>query len=116
MEKQISCCGLNCTLCDARIATIENNDALRKSTAAAWQKMYNVPLIPFESINCTGCREEGVKFSHCNTCGIRNCVKNKGYETCGDCAEMETCEIVAVVLKNVPDAIKNLRQLNSLEE
>jgi len=112
MEKLISCCGLNCETCDARIATIKNSDDLRKATAEKWQKMYSAPLIPFESINCTGCRAAGVKFSHCDTCEIRKCVNEKGYETCGDCAEMETCEIVAMVHKHVPDAIANLKQLN----
>jgi hypothetical protein len=112
MEKLISCCGLNCETCDARIATIKNSDELRKATAENWQKMFNAPEIPFESINCTGCRMDGAKFSHCDTCQIRNCVKEKGYKTCGDCGEMEACEIVAFVHKHAPDAIDNLKQLN----
>ena len=112
MEKLIACCGLNCETCDARIATIKNSDELRKSTAEAWGKMFNVPSLPFESINCTGCRMEGVKFSHCETCQIRVCVKGKGYETCGDCADMGTCEIVAMVHKSAPEAIENLKRLN----
>ncbi|MBN1413674.1 MAG: DUF3795 domain-containing protein [Bacteroidales bacterium] len=112
MKKLISCCGLDCATCDARTATIENNDELRKATAANWQKMYNVPDLSFESINCTGCREEGVKFSHCNVCEIRKCVQQKGYETCRECADMETCQIVAMVHQHVPEAIKNLKLLN----
>ena len=112
MEKLISCCGLNCETCDARIATIKNSDELRKATAASWQKMFNVSELPYESINCTGCRIEGVKFSHCETCQIRNCVKEKGFETCGDCADMETCEIVGYVHKSVPEAVNNLKNLN----
>jgi hypothetical protein len=55
---------------------------------------------------------EGVKFAHCNTCEIRVCVNNKGYETCGDCPDMETCQIVAFVHKNAPDAVANLKRLN----
>jgi hypothetical protein len=109
MNKLIACCGLNCELCDAYIATIKNSDELRKATAEKWQKMFNVPSIPYSSINCTGCRAEGVKFSHCNECEIRMCVNRKGYATCGDCADMETCSIVAMVHKHMPDAIENLR-------
>ena len=30
----IGCCGLHCETCDARIATITNDDALRERTAA----------------------------------------------------------------------------------
>ena len=30
----IGCCGLDCETCDARIATVTNDDALREKTAA----------------------------------------------------------------------------------
>jgi hypothetical protein len=39
-------------------------------------------------------------------------VNEKGYETCGDCAEMATCDIVAMVHKYVPEAVENLKRLN----
>jgi len=112
MEKIIACCGLNCATCDARIATLKNDDALRKTTAEKWRVAYNAPDIEPAIINCTGCREEGVKFSHCGMCEIRNCVKSKGYNTCGDCIEMESCTIVSGVHKFVPEAILNLKELN----
>ena len=112
MEKLIACCGLNCETCDARIATVKNSDELRKATAESWQKMFNAGEIPYQSINCTGCRVEGVKFAHCNTCEIRVCVNNKGYETCGDCPDMETCQIVAFIHKSAPDAVANLKRMN----
>jgi len=112
MEKLISCCGLNCASCDARIATVNDDDELRKATADKWRVAYKASELTFDMINCTGCREEGVKFSHCNICEIRNCVKAKGFETCGECAEMGTCAIVSAIHKYVPEAIANLRNLN----
>nr|NQU91207.1 DUF3795 domain-containing protein [Bacteroidota bacterium] len=112
MEKLISCCGLNCATCDARIATVNNDDALRAATAETWSKMYGAKDLTAESINCMGCREEGVKFAHCEMCEIRKCVHSKGYETCGECSEMDGCKIVAFVHDNVPEAIDNLRSLN----
>jgi hypothetical protein len=112
MEKLISCCGLNCATCDARIATLENNDELRKSTAAAWGKMFNAPEIDYTTINCTGCRMDGVKFSHCETCEIRVCAHSKGFATCGECSDMETCQIVAMVHAHAPNAVQNLKGLN----
>jgi hypothetical protein len=111
MEKLISCCGLDCAQCDARIATINNDDELRKSTAAKWSVEFKAPNLTYSMINCTGCREEGVKFSHCYDCEIRSCVKAKGFETCGQCSEMETCAIVASIHKYVPYAATNLRNL-----
>jgi hypothetical protein len=112
MEKLVSCCGLNCLTCEARVATVKNDDSLRKITAEKWKVMYNAPELLPEAINCTGCREEGVKFSHCFECGIRNCVRSKGFDTCGDCSELETCELLAPIHKYVPEALINLKSLN----
>jgi hypothetical protein len=112
MDKLIACCGLNCATCDARISTIKDDNELRRATAEKWKKLYNAPAMTAEMINCTGCREEGVKIGHCDVCEIRNCVKAKGYNTCGDCPEMENCTIVSGVHKYVPEAILNLRELN----
>jgi hypothetical protein len=112
MEKLIACCGLNCATCDARVATIKNDDELRKVTAEKWKMMYNASDLGPVMINCTGCREPGVKFSHCEVCEIRKCVKAKGYETCGECSEMDTCLIVSGIHRNIPEAITNLKNLN----
>lgn len=59
-NKFIGCCGLDCEKCDARIATITNDDVLRQKTAVLWTKLNGVTITP-EMINCTGCRVEGVK-------------------------------------------------------
>ena len=111
MEKLIACCGLDCATCDARIATISNDDKLRKETAEKWTAQFSADITP-EMINCTGCREEGVKFAHCTECEIRNCVKAKGFDTCADCDKLESCSIVGDILKYVPDALVNLKSLN----
>ncbi len=112
MEKLIACCGLNCATCDARIATVNNDDELRKATAEKWKAIYNVPDVTLEMINCTGCREEGVKLAHCSECKILGCVVSKGYETCAECPDLDTCEIVAPIHKFEPEAKQNLINLN----
>ena len=112
MNKLIAYCGLDCNTCDARNATINDDDDLRKSTAEKWRTAFNAADLTYEMINCTGCREEGVKFSHCDVCEIRNCAKAKGFGTCGDCQEMDTCKLIEGVHKFVPEAIANLRSLN----
>ena len=111
MEKLIACCGLDCATCDARNATVTNDDKLRKETAEKWKEQFSADITP-EMINCTGCREEGAKFAHCAECEIRNCVKAKGFNTCADCVELESCSIVGGIHKFVPDAMANLKSLN----
>lgn len=53
MNQLIGCCGLDCEKCDARVATVTNDDALREKTADLWTKLNGVTITP-EMINCTG--------------------------------------------------------------
>jgi len=108
MKQLIACCGIDCESCDARIATVSDDNVLREKTAVKWREMYNSPNITAESINCTGCRISGVKIGHHNDCEIRKCVVAKGLETCGACKELETCQTVGFVLQHVPGARENL--------
>jgi hypothetical protein len=110
MKQLIACCGIDCENCDARIATIANDDALREETAKKWSTMYESPEITAETINCTGCRAEGVKIGHWKDCEIRKCAQKKGFSTCGECGELDTCETVGFVLQHVPGAKENLAQ------
>ena len=112
MKNLIACCGLNCETCEARIATIADDDVLRQETVEKWKKQYDAPDISIEMVNCSGCREEGVKIGHCAECEIRNCVQVKGFNTCADCAELESCSIVGAMHKYVPEALANLKSLN----
>jgi hypothetical protein len=108
MKQLIACCGIDCEFCDARIATVNNDNELREKTANSWREMYNSPNITTESINCMGCRTDGAKIGHCNMCEIRICVNKKGFGTCGECNELNTCQIVGFVLQHVPGAKENL--------
>ena len=107
MGKVIACCGLDCATCDARIATLADDNELRAQTAEKWRVQYNAGITT-EMINCTGCREEGVKFGHCSQCEIRKCADSKGYQTCGECEKLENCPTVQMVHQYVPDALGNL--------
>lgn len=109
MKQLIACCGLDCESCDARIATVENDHALREKTAKKWSEMNHAPEITPDTIHCMGCRADGVKFAYCsNYCEIRKCVNEKGFATCGDCKELDTCQIVACVIQHAPGAKENL--------
>jgi hypothetical protein len=111
MEKLIACCGLNCATCDAFKATVNNDDELRALTAEKWRAQFSPDIIA-EMINCTGCREEGAKFSHCNLCEIRNCVISKEFKTCADCDQLVSCVLLKNIHQYVPEALENLKSLN----
>ena len=79
MKQLIACCGLDCEGCDARIATVGNDNELREKTARKWSEMNNAPEITAATINCMGCRADGAKFAYCSDyCEIRKCVNKKG--------------------------------------
>ena len=109
MRKMIAYCGLDCGKCDAYLATINDDQALREKTAKRWAELNNAPILP-EHINCEGCRVDGIKTVFCDSlCGIRQCALKKDVETCGDCPYMESCQTVGEIILNNPDALKNLR-------
>ena len=109
MKKMIAYCGLDCEKCDAYLATINNDQALREKTAELWSKWNHVTILP-EEIHCKGCRVGGVKTVYCDKlCPIRQCALKKGVNTCGDCAELEKCQTVGKVISNNPTALKNLK-------
>ena len=108
MKKTIAYCGLNCETCDARIATVRDDAALREKTAKLWSELNGAVITP-EMIRCTGCRTEGAKTLFCESmCPIRPCARSRGVETCGGCPEAPTCEKLERIAGNSEEARRNL--------
>jgi len=109
MKNYIAYCGLDCEACEARIATIRNDDALREKVARLWSELNGVEITP-EMINCVGCRMDGVKTPYCESlCPIRQCALKRGVQTCGGCGEMAGCEKLGAITGNNAEALKNLK-------
>ncbi len=109
MKKYIAYCGLDCEVCEARLATVNNDDSLREKVATLWSELNGVEITP-DMINCSGCRIEGVKTPYCDSlCPIRQCALKKGHDTCGSCSDMEACEKVAMIIGNNVEALGNLK-------
>ena len=109
MNEYIAYCGLDCEACEARLATVNNDNELQIKVSKEWSELNGVEITP-EMINCSGCRMEGVKTPYCDTlCPIRQCASGRGYKTCGDCGELETCDRVGMVIGNNPEALRNLK-------
>ncbi len=108
MNEMIAFCGLDCEQCEARLATVNDDDLMRERVAASWSKLNGVSIGP-EDINCTGCRVEGVKTVFCNSlCQIRKCASEKHLECCGNCSRMLECEKLSMITGNNEDAKKRL--------
>jgi len=108
MKKHIAYCGLDCEICEARLATVNNDNELRIKVSKEWSELNGVEITP-EMINCPGCRIPGVKTVYCDSlCPIRQCAREKQVETCCGCPEMESCEKVRAIIENNPDARSRL--------
>ena len=115
MKKMIGCCGIDCEKCDVYIATKNDDNALREKTAEMWSRLNNVNITP-DMLYCTGCRCDGVKTYYCSdTCKIRKCVKDNGFETCSECEKMSSCETVAMIHNNNREALDNLKNFSNEE-
>lgn len=112
IDKYIAFCGLDCAKCEARIATINDDDALREKVATEWSKLNGVEITP-SMINCHGCRVQGAKTPYCDfLCSIRQCALKAGVETCGQCQKLESCDKVKAITDNNAIALSNLLACN----
>ena len=46
MRDRIGYCGLDCEKCDAYLATINDDQALREKTAKLWAELNSAPILP----------------------------------------------------------------------
>ena len=108
MKDFIAYCGLDCENCEARIATVNDDDALRRKVAALWSELNHAEITP-GMIHCTGCRLPGAKTPYSEAlCPVRQCARGRNLPTCRGCPEMKNCERLRPVTENNPDARRNL--------
>lgn len=107
----IAYCGLDCEKCDARIATVNNDDVLRVKTAELWTRLNGIEITK-DQINCMGCCEDGIKTPFCDSlCAIRKCAVAKAYASCGECGELDRCDKIKMMISNNEEALDNLRSI-----
>ena len=114
MNDYIAYCGLDCEACEARLATVNNDNELRIKVAKEWSKLNGVEITP-EMINCSGCRIPGAKTVYCDSlCPIRLCAREKQMEAGGGCQGVESCEKVGAIISNNPDARRRLKNIGNV--
>lgn len=103
-------CGLDCSKCEAYLATQSDSDERRADVAEKWSALYHAE-IKADQINCDGCKSGGRKFFHCeNMCEIRKCCISKGADNCAACNDY-VCETLSGFIKMAPEAGKALERL-----
>lgn len=110
MTDLIAYCGLDCGECDAYLATVNDDQALRERTAERWTRLTGTEIRP-EDIRCNGCLGEGPRPDHCEkNCMVRPCAIGRNLRTCGECPEMDDCPKIGAIISTTPQVLENLRK------
>lgn len=76
-------CGLYCGACGVYIATRDGNEKFR----AVMGKLYGTAPEKTECLGCMQADPPEKLYGYCKSCGIRDCVKSRGYYSCHQCGE-----------------------------
>lgn len=101
----IAVCGLDCTSCPSYLQRNTTDQAVLETIAAAWSAQMHREVKP-EDVPCSGCQDasEARLTTCCSTCVIRACAHGKGYVTCAECGDYDTCTILKEFHASSPEA------------
>lgn len=103
----LSPCGLYCGVCRVYVAHRDNDTKFKQELLPIY-KAYGAKSI--EDIACTGCLSDSIIFPFCQSCVIKDCIKDKDIEGCRQCDEFP-CGIIdswtsvtgkKIILRNIP--------------
>lgn len=113
-----ACCGLKCEECPVFVATLNDDNEVRRATAEEWGRLYSDYIgkkeLSLEDMNCRGCRSDsGPRFVGCENCPIRRCCTGRNLATCADCDEYGTCQMINGFFTTAPQAKENLDRIRA---
>ncbi len=97
MKELHAYCGYRCDLCPAFINN-QTGPQDRQKISEGWQKYYGFHM-PAEQIACAGCPYDGCHLD--SGCKVRPCAVAKGFTTCAECPQSESCEMLAARVKAI---------------
>ena len=117
MSEAIAYCGLVCQTCPIYIATREESKAeqqkMRAEVAQLCREQYGMEYGLEDITDCDGCRSDGGRlFSACDTCHIRSCARQKGFENCAFCGEY-ACKSLEEFFSTDPTARRRLDEIRT---
>lgn len=81
----IGCCGHDCSKCITFLATVQNDDTLRKQSQQFYKTMFGLD-VPLDEVNCLGCQSDNV-FKLCKSCPFVKCASERKNAACSECIE-----------------------------
>ena len=77
-------CGHDCDRCITYLATLRNDDALRRQSQAFYREQFHREL-PLSAIACHGGKSEQV-MTLCQECPFARCCREKKLDSCAACS------------------------------
>ena len=112
MNPIIAFCGLNCSACEAYLATQANDRDAQERLVAKWKVEFNAPDMTIESVTCDGCLAfNGRLGGYCLQCPIRACGVERKVANCAYCADYGACEKLAGFFAQAPAAKTTLDEI-----
>ena len=105
-DQIIAYCGLNCSDCQAYIATQENDTEKLEALALEWYQVEDNSTFCL----CDGCNVEGRKNAHCSDCAVRACAISHEVANCAHCPEYG-CTTLIGFFQQIPVAKENLERI-----
>jgi hypothetical protein len=114
MEQMIAVCGLDCAVCEARIATQADDAEEKQRVAAKWREAFHESTIDVEYVTCDGCRSgTTIICGWCRQCPVRACAIARNVATCAHCGDYDVCQTLAEFDKIAPGAKDRLGKIRA---
>lgn len=113
--QDLSYCGINCRHCDVYKATTQGDLAARARAAKLFaktaQEHWGMAALDPMVLDCTGCRSGCVQHHGYGRCPIPPCARKRNLASCGLCPDWRTCQRLAGVFADEPQARTNLEAI-----
>ena len=94
-------CGDICEICPRYTATQSGDEKRLKEVADMWLMIgWRDTVVPPEELTCNGCESLEI----CEL-GIRDCVLEKGLDSCGECFEYPCSKLINIFENNEKEAV-----------
>ena len=102
MNPMTSPCGIDCSTCEAWVATQAGDAAAQRRIIEQWRVQFHSPEMPYEAAVCDGCAGSGRLGGYTSMCPVRACARQRQQPTCAHCPEYATCPTLGSFLEQAP--------------
>jgi hypothetical protein len=107
--KDLSPCGIDCSVCEAYIATFENDLEVLSRHQKSFEENFG-KKVSLEELKCEGCMSQGKKISFCDLCEIRLCAIDRDLPNCAHCPDFP-CDKGKMIWKPGSKSLQSLLDL-----